>query len=270
MTGLRKARYLVLAVAALGAVIAGSTLQRRERLPIPAVGSRTADARAAEPTPLDDAPAEVREFLVRVLDRVPEAGRGVGAFRFHQWEPEGKPTAAGFGLKAVLGVDPEALIAAVLDVDGYKGKIAHVEACRSRRDPSFVPPRKVRFFQVLSVPGVANLQQEAALVDAGTIKGYRVAYWYLLKEETDALDRNDGARSDFNVGAWLAAPGMVGYALSSYPKKQDVNGNQWRLLTSAADRLAGEVVQGNIDGMAKWAEERPKSTAGPPSSTTGR
>ena len=61
------------------------------------------------------------------------------------------------------------------------------------------------------------------LVDAGTIKGYRVAYWYLLEERTAALDLKGGARSEFNVGAWFAAPGVVGYAMSTWPRRGDVN-----------------------------------------------
>ena len=58
------------------------------------------------------------------------------------------------------------------------------------RDPSrirtFLPPEKVRFFEVIRVPKVTKVQQELVLVDAGTIKGYRVVYWYLLKDKTRA------------------------------------------------------------------------------------
>ena len=85
---------------------------------------------------------------------------------------------------------------------------------------------------MISVPRLARIQHQLALVDAGTIKGYRVAYWYLIKDKTDALDPKSGARSDFNIGAWLAAPGVVGYALSSWPKRADVNALQWFSLTS--------------------------------------
>jgi len=94
------------------------------------------------------------------------------------------------------------------------------------------------------------------MVDAGPLKGYRVAYWYLLGAETEALDPMAGARSEFNVGAWLVAPGVVGYALSTWPRRGDVNGLQWVLLTSGADSLAKKVVEGNIDGIAAWSKER--------------
>ncbi len=114
----------------------------------------------------------------------------------------------------------------------------------------------VHFFQRISVPGVAKVQHKLVLVDAGTIKGYRVAYWYLLGPETGSLDLKTGARSEFNVGAWLVAPGVVGYALSTWPRRSDVNMMQWIMLTSGANGLAKQVVEGNIDGMAAWAKER--------------
>ena len=54
---------------------------------------------------------------------------------------------------------------------------------------AYVWPGKVIIsFRRSASPRLPNIQQELKLVDAGTIKGYRVAYWYLLKEGTDALD----------------------------------------------------------------------------------
>ena len=99
-----------------------------------------------------------------------------------------------------------------------------------------MPPEKVRFFEVISVPKVARVQQELVLVDAGTVKGYRVVYWYLLKDKTRALNPKLDARSAFNIGAWLAAPGVVGYALSCWPERGDVNLLQWISLTTGAER----------------------------------
>jgi hypothetical protein len=93
------------------------------------------------------------------------------------------------------------------------------------------------------------------LVDAGTIRGYRVAYWYLLKDQTRSLDPKVAARSESNIGAWLAAPGVVGYALSSWPRRDDVSALQWVWLTSGADAVAKKVIEGNIDGMATWAKQ---------------
>ena len=215
---------------------------------------------------LDEAPPEVREFLGRVLEKIPEGGTGVTGYQFPHWEWEGKPTHEAVGLKAIPGADPQELIARVMDVDGYEGHIAHVEASRSEPDPAFTPPEKVRFFQVISVPRVAKVQQELVLVDAGTVKGYRVAYWYLLKDKTRSLDPKVGARSEFNIGAWLVAPGVVGYALSSWPRRDDVNALQWVSLTSGENALAKKSRRGQHrrhGGVGEEAGGRGKVTSAP-------
>lgn len=198
-------------------------------------------------------PPEVREFLDRVLARLPEDSSEVKGYQFHHWKWGDKPTHEAVGVKAIRGVDPEKLIARILDVDSYEGNIAHVEDCRSEPDVADGPPGRVRFYQAVRVPGVARVQQSLELVDAGTVQGYRVAYWYLLKDRTESLDTEGGARNEFNVGAWFAAPGVVGYALSSWPRRGDVNALQWASLTIGADSLAVRIVEGNIDGMAVWA-----------------
>jgi len=249
VTRMRKATYVIATIGLIGAIVAVVALRPAPRPPV--VGQATRESSA-----LDDAPPEVREFLARVFEYVPEAGAGVSGFEFHHWKMQEKPTHEAIGLKAVPGADPLAVIQRVMDVDAYRGKIAHVTACRSIRDPAYVPPKKVRFMQEVGVLGIARVQQELVLVDAGTIKGYRVAYWYLLKKETEGLDPKVAARSEFNVGAWFAAPGAVGYALSTWPRREDVNALQWASLTSGADVVARKVIEGNIDGMAAWAEAR--------------
>ncbi|MGP0068660.1 MAG: hypothetical protein ACLQGP_34300 [Isosphaeraceae bacterium] len=251
MTASRKMTYGILCLGLLGGVVA-VLASRPAQGPAPTVVNVA--LRPAWPPYPDDALAEVREFLDRVLQKIPDGGHGVAGYQFQNWKQPGKPTDEAIGLKAIPGVAPDDLIARVMDVDAYKGHIAHVEACRSVPDPALKPPRKVRAFQIISVPGIAKVQQELVLVDAGTIKGYRVAYWYLLKDRTRSLDPKVAARSDFNIGAWLAAPGVVGYALSSWPTRDDVNRLQWVSLTSGANALAKKVVEGNIDGMAAWAK----------------
>lgn len=202
---------------------------------------------------LDEVPPEVREFLDRVLEHAPEAGTGVEGFQFSHWSHPGRPTRAALGFKSVPGLDPEALIDRVMDVDGYEGRIANVLSSRPLPDPGRPEEGSVRFFQRIQIPGIARVQQEAVLRDLGTIDGYRVACWYLLPEETESLDPEDGARSAFNVGAWLAAPGVVGYALNSWPRREDVNAIQWLSLTTGSDALAGPIVERTIDGMARWS-----------------
>jgi hypothetical protein len=260
VTASRKVSYWIVPLGLLGGIVAVACSRPA---PQPASAITRVALRPAWPPKPDDPPAEVQEFLYRVLQNVPAGGTGVTGYQFHHWKQEGKPTDEAIGLKAIPGVAPDAFIASVMDVDGYKGQIAHVEACRSVPDPAYKPPDKVRFFQVISVPGVARVQQELVLVDAGTIQGYRVAYWYLLADRTRSLDPKFAARSDFNIGVWVAAPGAVGYALSSWPRRDDVNRLQWVSLTSGANALAKKVVEGNIDGMAEWAKKQGK--AAPPS-----
>ena len=198
MAASRKVTYLILTLGLLGGIVA--VLAPR---PAPEPGPTVIRRIARKPPPpsgLDGAPPEVREFLGRVLERVPEGGAGVTGYQFRHWAREGKPTHEAIGLKAIPGVDPREAIACVMDVDGYPGNLAHVAACRSVRDPAFEPPERVRFVQVVRVPGIARVQQELVLVDAGTVKGYRVAYWYLLEGETEALDPKVGAQAPSTSG----------------------------------------------------------------------
>ncbi len=211
MTAARKLTYLILSLGLLAGLVAGLT-PRPPREPDPLTVRHIA-LKPVCPSGLDAAPPEVQEFLARMLEKVPENGSGVTGYHFFHWEWKGKATHEAIGLKAISGADPGELIARIRDVDGYATHIAHVEACRSEPDPAFTRPESVRFFQLISVPGIAKVQQDLVLVDAGTFKGYRVVYWYLLKDQTAALSPKAGARSDFNIGAWFAAPGVVGYAL---------------------------------------------------------
>lgn len=253
--------YLILAFSLLGAIVA-VLVSRHSPRPAPTITKDVA-REPVRPSNLDDAPSEVREFLGRVLEKIPDSRTAVTGYQFWHWEWPGKPTHEAIGLKAIPGADPHELIARIMDVDGYKGNIAHVEASRSEHDSAVRPAAKARFYQLISVPRIARIQHNLALVDAGTVKGYRVAYWYLVKDKTESLDPKLGARSDFNIGAWLAAPGVVGYALSSWPKRDDVNALQWVSLTSGANALAKKIVEDNIDGMAAWAKKQGK--VGPPS-----
>jgi hypothetical protein len=245
--------YLILFIGLLGGTIAVIAAKRRLERP-PAIATRMA-LKPVWPSPLDGAPSDVREFLGRVLAKIPDSDQPVVDYQFSHWERADKPTHEAMGLKAIPGADPQAVIARVLDVDRYPGHIAHVEACRSMQDPTFRRPEEVHFYQVIRVPAVAKVQHELVLVDAGTIQGYRVAYWYLLQDQTRSLDPKVAARSESNIGAWLAAPGVVGYALSSWPRRDDVSALQWVSLTSGADALAKKVIEGNIDGMATWAKK---------------
>ena len=253
MAASRKVTYLILFIGLLGGIVAVMAVWRRPEQ-LPENVTRMAH-KPVWPSRLDGAPAEVREFLGRVLAKIPDSDQPVMGYQFSHWERADKPTHEAMGLKAIPGADPQEVIARVMDVDRYSGHIAHVETCRLEQDPTSRPPEGVHFYQVIRVPAVARVHHELVLVDAGTVQGYRVAYWYLLKDRTRSLDSRVAARSEFNIGVWLAAPGVVGYALSSWPRRDDVSALQWVSLTSGADALAKKVIEGNIDGMAVWAKK---------------
>ncbi len=197
---------------------------------------------------------EHEAFLARVLERLPASPPT--QFVFQSWNHGGRPTDEGFGLCPVPGVDPQKLLDAVMDVDAYVGNVQHVAECRSIQDDRFVPPDAVRFYQRVDIPMLGAVHHELALHRMGEKKGYQVAAWHVLREETDRLDPKKAFRSDYNFGAWLVMPGVVGYALASAPKREDVGFLKWKALTKGADAAAKRVVKANIEGMARWAMSR--------------
>jgi len=196
-------------------------------------------------------PADVTAFLNDIFARLP--AQTVPQYTFQSWERAGRPTSEGFGL-APIAVDPDKVISRVMDVDHYVGNIDYVAECRSVADPAFVPPKSVRFYQRVDVPMLGAVQHELVLVDGGTRDGYRYAYWYLLEGPTNALDTDVGARSDYSMGAWVAGNGMLGYALSNAPIRDDVSWAKWQGMTTGADLTAKPVVLANIEGLAAWAK----------------
>jgi hypothetical protein len=197
---------------------------------------------------------EGRHFLERVLARLPATPPQ--AFTFVHWNHAGRPTDEGFGIMPVPGLVPEKAIDAVMDVDHYVGNLDHVAACRSIPDPRFTPPEAVRFYQKLDLPLIGALQHELVLTRQGTHQGYLCAVWDILARETDALATRDGFRSDYSHGAWLAAPGMLGYALGSAPRRGDVGFLKWKALTTGADVAASRVLRANLQALSRWAARR--------------
>ncbi|MBX2799339.1 MAG: hypothetical protein KTR31_16810 [Myxococcales bacterium] len=190
-------------------------------------------------------------FVERVLKRLPATPPT--DFAFQHWSHDGRPTDEGFGIMAVPGADPEKVIAAVMDVDAYVGNVEHVDQCRSIADDRF---EGTRFYQRVSIPVLGAVQHELVITDLGERQGYRIAAWDVLRSETDALSTRDGFRSDYNSGAWLAAPGVVGYALASAPKRGDVGFLKWKALTTGADAAASRVLKANIEGLVAWSNRR--------------
>jgi hypothetical protein len=192
-------------------------------------------------------------FVERILKRIPS---GTSGFHFDHWAHGGRPTEEGFGLVSIPGINPEKLIDAVMDVDRYVGNVEHVSVSRSIADPRFVAPSAVRFYQKVDLPMLGAVHHELVLHRLGQKGQFLVAAWDILQPETDKLSPKEAFRSDYNHGAWFAGPGLVGYALGSAPKRDDVGFLKWKALTSGADVAASRVVRANIEGMARWAARR--------------
>jgi hypothetical protein len=199
------------------------------------------------------ASAPLPDFLGRVLARLAPPASAAGGYAFQSWSVAGKATAEALGVLPVPGVDPERFLTRVMDVDGYRERIPHVVESRAVADPRFPPPEKVRFYQRVNIPVLGDVHQENVLERAGEHGGWRVAVWHLLEEETGKLSPRTAIRSQYSDGAWLVAPGIVAYALSSAPRREDVGFLKWKALTAGADVAASRVIRENIAAMARWA-----------------
>src|SRR5262249_34445736 len=155
------------------------------------------------------------DFLARVLERVPRGG--VGDYLFNPRSVPGKPTDEALGVLPVPGVDAKRFLAKVMDLDRYVGPIPHVVESRTIPDPAWPPPDKARFYQRIRIPLLGDAQQEIGIELLGERAGYEVAAWRMLDAETAKLAPKNGIRGQYNDGAWLVAPGVVGSATPSPP-----------------------------------------------------
>ena len=189
-------------------------------------------------------------FLDRVFQRLRPPG---GSYRFESWKVSGRPTGEGVGVLPAR-VDVEAMVARILDVDAYRGNIDHVVESRSVPHPGLALPEGLRFYQRLDIPLMATVHFVNELRDHGDRDGWRVLAWQLVPDATEALSTRDGARFDYNDGAWLLRSDGVGYALSSAPRKSDVGRLKYLAMTRGADAAASPVLQNNIKGMLRWSQ----------------
>ncbi len=196
---------------------------------------------------------EHEAFVDRVLKHLPSSPN---RFTFESWPHLGRPSKEGVAIMPIKGVDPEKVLDAVMDVDGYVGNLDYVDACRAVKDDRFVPPKKVRFYQKVKLPMIGSVHHELVLHRLGEKDGYHIAAWDILRSETDRLSPKEAFRSDYNHGAWFAAPGVLGYSLGSAPQRKDVGFVKWKVLTKGADATASRVLKANIEGMAGWAARR--------------
>jgi hypothetical protein len=197
---------------------------------------------------------DVNAFLERALQRLPATPPR--DFVFAHWSHPGRVTEEALGLLPVPGLDPAKLIDAVMDVDHYVGNVEHVTVCRALKDTRFAPPESVRFYQKIDLPMLGAIHHELVLRRLGERRGYSAAAWDILRPETDALSPKEGFRSEYSQGVWLGAPGIIGYALASAPRREDVGLLKWKALTTGADVAAPRVMRANLEGMARWAARR--------------
>ncbi|MFA7267667.1 MAG: hypothetical protein WC054_15255 [Candidatus Nanopelagicales bacterium] len=194
------------------------------------------------------ADAALEDFLSRVNEHLPGLSRD--KFSNDSWRYQDRPTSEGLGLKPGVSVDPEKVVACILDVEAYKENVKYVEEVTvSERGDNYVI-----YTQKVKLPVLGGLQFTIKLEDLGEINGYRVVGWNQDDALTDALDKkHGGARTEYNLGAWLVKPDEVAYALSAVPLKKDVGSLKYAVMTKGADATASSVLSDNIDAMIEWA-----------------
>ena len=194
------------------------------------------------------------EFVDRVVPHLPASPPARMSFK--NWSYGGRPTKEGVAVMSIPGVDPEKLLAAVMDVDHYVGNIDKVVESRAIADPRFEPPGSVRFYRRIKIPVLGSIHYENVLHRVEARAGYEVVAWHLLAAETTALSPKQGIRNAYSLGAWFAAPGVVAYALATAPRREDVGMLKWKAMTKGADAAASAALKINMEGMARWAARR--------------
>ena len=194
------------------------------------------------------------EFVERVVPHLPSSPPS--SMSFKNWSYGGRPTKEGVGVMAIPGVDPEKLLAAVMDVDNYVGNIDKVVESRAVSDERYQLPESVRFYQRIKIPVLGAIHYENVLHRIEARAGYEIVAWHLLEKETAALSKKVGIRNAYSLGAWFAAPGVVGYALATAPRREDVGMLKWKAMTKGADAAASAALKINMEGMARWAARR--------------
>lgn len=195
--------------------------------------------------------AEAEEFFTRVMERFPNMKRD--KYSAETWRHDGRPTSEGVGLKPGLDVDPEKVVKCILNVEAYPDNVQYVEQIdilnkKSAKDFTYV--------QKMKLPALGGVQCALHIFDLGERDGYRVVAWEQDDAETQKLDKNNGgARTDYNLGAWLVSPTEVAYALSAAPVKSDVGTLKYAVMTKGADATASTVLAANIDSMVAWAQK---------------
>lgn len=194
------------------------------------------------------ADASLEEFLTRVNEHLPSLSRD--KFSSESWRYQDRPTSEGLGLMPGVSVDPENVVAHILDVEAYPANVKYVEdTIVSERGDNYVI-----YTQKVKLPVFGGLQFVIKLEDLGERDGYRVVGWSQIDDATEALDKkNGGARTEYNLGAWLVKADEIAYALSAVPVKKDVGSLKYAVMTKGADATASSVLSDNIQAMIEWS-----------------
>lgn len=197
---------------------------------------------------MSDAGAEA--FLARVLEQLTDMSRD--RFSSKSWRFEGRPTSECVGLKPGVDLDVDKVAARILDVEAYPQNIKFVEDTQVTNrisDSEFV------YVQKMKLPALGGIQVSLHMQDLGEHDGYRVIAWDQDDAGTQALDKNHGgARTEYNLGAWLIKPTELAYSLSAAPVKKDVGSIKYAVMTKGSDATAGTVLSSNIDAMIAWSK----------------
>lgn len=192
---------------------------------------------------------KAEQFLKRVREHWGELK--ASGYSSATWRFDDRPTNEGLGLKRGLTVDVEPLVTRIMDVENYPGNVKYVESTKVTdqiSDSEFI------YIQKLKLPVLGGVQMSLHLQDIGERDGYRVVAWAQDDAGTEALDKKQGgARTQYNLGAWLIKPTEVAFALSSAPFKKDVGAIKFAVMTKGADATAGVVISSTIDSMIGWA-----------------
>lgn len=191
--------------------------------------------------------AAAEDFLDRVLAH--ERDLSMDKFNYTSWKFENRPTSEGFGILPGQDVDVASMADHILDVEHYPDNVKYVEATDivERRSPT-----DVTYVQRMNLPVLGRIQVQIHLADYGEREGWRIIAWDQDADGTAALNKKQGVRTAYNLGAWLLAEDTVGYALSSAPLKSDMNSLKYLAMTKGADATAGDVLRQNIEGMIAW------------------
>lgn len=193
--------------------------------------------------------ATIDDFLARVMEHLPELKRD--KFSSVSWRYEGRPTGEALGLKPGIEVDPETVVARIMNVAEYSGNVQYVDETIVDKQTK----KSVTYTQKMKLPAIGGVQVVITMKDMGKRDGYRVVAWQQEDAATEALDKKQGgARTEYNLGAWLVKGDEVAYALSAAPLKKDVGSLKYALMTKGADATTGTVLSSNIDSMISWSK----------------